>query len=504
MKTPRIHLIILILGLLHAHQLWSVANQATKKDWPIIVRKGDQLYEGDKVFRFLSFAAPNIQQNESQIRKDRGNRFPDEYEIRDILDALQRMGGRVTRTFSLSVYSPADSGMPVYITARRTYNEEAFRCLDRIIALCHEYDVRLIIPFIASQSFPGIRGVDEFSALAGKPKGSFWTDEEQKEDFKHLLNFILNRKNTVNGLLYKEDPAILAWQLGNEFGSYYWDRGLDPKEWEPKILAWSLEMAEYIKKNDPNHLVMEAGGCDKLALINDKNIDIISEHLYEYWNKVSGKPWLLSPYALETWNLCKGKKVLMIDEFGLATFENTQALIKTIIDETNIAGGLIWSIRGHRRDGGWYYHNEGGTPINSFHYPGFAAGFVYQESRFIELMKKEAARLNHSNIVEKKPSCAPILFRQNDGFTWRGATGAAFYVIERAENPSGPWTVLATGLHDSVIQDVAKYEHTPEASEPTILYYDETKIKGKKYYYRIKGVNTAGESDYSPVLEITW
>ena len=184
--------------------------------------------------------------------------------------------------------------------------------------------------------------------------------------------------------------------------------------------------------------------------------------------------------------------------------ENIQALIKTIIDETNIAGGLIWSIRGHRRDGGWYYHNEGGTPINSFHYPGFAAGFVYQESRFIELMKKEAARLNNSKIAEKKPSCAPILFRQNDGFTWRGATGAAFYVIERSENPSGPWTVLATGLHDSVIQDVAKYEHTPEASEPTILYYDETKIKGKKYYYRIKGVNIAGESDYSPVLEITW
>ena len=203
----------------------SFAQSATNKkdiatNWPIIVRKGDQLYEGKKLFRLLGLAAPNIQQNESQIRADRTNRFPDDYEIRDILDGIRRIGGRATRTFSLSVYSPDDKGMPVYISGRRQYNETAFECLDRIIALGHEYDVRIIIPVIASQTFGGIRGVDEFSALAGKPKGAFWTDPEQKQDFMHLMDFILNRKNTVNGILYKNDPAILAWQLGNEFGSY--------------------------------------------------------------------------------------------------------------------------------------------------------------------------------------------------------------------------------------------------------------------------------------------
>ncbi|HAN79422.1 MAG TPA: hypothetical protein DCQ31_17485, partial [Bacteroidales bacterium] len=200
---------------------------ATAKNWPIITRQGDQLMEGSKVYRFFGLAAPNIQQNESQIRADRTNRFPDEFEIRDILDGIKRVGGRATRTFSLSVYTPEDKEMPVYITARRTYNEEAFRCLDMVIALSHEYDVRQIIPFIASQQFGGIRGVDEFSALSGKPKGSFWTDEEVKADFRHFLDFVLNRKNTVNGLRYKDDPAILCWQLGNEFGSYPGDRGLD-------------------------------------------------------------------------------------------------------------------------------------------------------------------------------------------------------------------------------------------------------------------------------------
>jgi hypothetical protein len=468
----------------------------------IITAKGDRLMDGDKEFRFMGLAAPNIQQNESQIREDRTNRFPDEYEIRDLLGGIQRIGGLATRTFSLSVYTPEDKEMPVYITARRTYNEEAFKCLDQIIALSHEYNVRLIIPFIASQSFGGIRGVDEFSTLSGKPKGSFWTDEEVKADFRQVLDFILNRKNTVNGIIYKNDPAILCWQLGNEFGSYPGDRGLSYDEWSPKILAWSLEMAAYIKKVDPNHLIMEAGGADRKALLADPNIDIISDHLYEYWNRMGGKPWQLSPIAKASREECKGKKPLMVDEFGLGSTENLRELMKTIREE-NIVGGLMWSIRSHRRDGGWYYHNEGGTSVNSFHVPGFTVGFVYEETRLLDLLRTEAFLIRgiKPDPVEK-PTPAPILLQKGDGFTWRGSTGAASYTIERAENAKGPWKVLAVGLEDSVLADVKTFEPSAEASNPIILYYDETKVAGKKYCYRLKGVNVAGETAYSNILTI--
>ncbi len=484
--------------LLTGNQLFA-QNEA--KSWPIITRKGDKLFEGDKEFRFMGLAAPNIQQNESQLRADMANRFPDEYEIRDILSGLQRVGSRATRTFSLSVYSPADNGLPVYIQARRTYNEEAFQCLDRIVALCHEYDVRLIIPFISSQQFAGIKGVDEFSALSGKPAGSFWTDAEVKDDFKHFLNFLLNRKNTVNGIIYKDDPAILAWQFGNEFGSYYWDRGLEPTVWEPKILDWCTEMAAYIKSIDPNHLIMEAGGADKKALIENKNIDIISEHLYEYWNKISGKPWQLAPIAREAKALCKGKKPMIVDEFGLGSPENIEELMKTIIDE-DIVGGLMWSIRSHRRDGGWYYHSEGGTPINSFHVPGFAVGYGYDETRMLDMLRSYAYAIRQLPVPPvEKPWPAPVLMTKGNGFTWRGSTGAAFYTIERAESEDGPWQVIATGLQDALIADVAKFEPSAEASEALTLYYDMIKTPGKTYYYRLKGENSAGATEYSNILK---
>jgi mannan endo-1,4-beta-mannosidase len=471
----------------------------TPKEWPIIVRKGDMLYEGDKPFRFMSFATPNIQQNESQLIPDMSNRFPDEYEVRDILSQLQRIGGRATRTFSLSVFSPEDN-LPVYIQGKRDYNEEAFKCLDRILAYANEYDVRIIVPFIASQKFYGIRGVDEFAALSGKTQtGAFWTDPEVKDDFKHFLNFILNRVNTISGIAYKDDPSVLAWQFGNEFGSYYGDRGLPGKVWSPIILEWCNEMAVYIKSIDPNHLLIEAGGVDRQAMIDNPNIDVISDHLYEYW---SGMGTQLSPIAKHAMEQCRGKKPLMITEFGLGTTENLRELMKTIREE-GIVGGLMWSIRGHRRDGGWYYHNEGGTLVNSFHVPGFAVGRNYEEQRVLDLVRKEAYLIRGEEVPPVMlPAPAPVLMQKGDGFTWRGATGAAHYVIERAESETGQWTVLATGLHDAVVEDVKTFEPSAAASEPLILYYDELKENDRTYFYRIKGVNSAGESDYSNVLRI--
>jgi len=500
MKSPLLSLLLLSLGCLLSVR----ASGSSSGEWPIITRRGDQLFEGDKPFRFLGLAAPNIQQNESLLRPDFSNRFPDEYELRDTLSGLQRVGSRATRSFSLSIHSPADKGVPVYVTARRSYNEEAFRCLDRLLALCPEYDVRIILPVIASQSFDTIRGVDEFAKLSGKEGAAFWTDPEVKADFKHLLHFLLNRRNTITGRLYKDDPAILAWQLGNEFGSYAPDRRLDAVAYEKTILAWSREMAAYLKQEDPKHLVMEAGGADREALLADPSIDVISEHLYEYWNRLAGRPSDLAPLARKLREQCRGRKPLMIDEFGLGSLENIQSLMVTI-RETGIVGGLLWSIRSHRRDGGWYYHNEGGTTVNSFHVPGFSAGKAYDEVPMLGLLRKEAYAIRGLPVPPALPPApAPVLLPLGGGLSWRGSAGASTYLLERASSPTGPWVVLAHDLVDSVITDVKSYERTFEDAgrAGAELYRDASAPAGVTSYYRLKALNEAGESSYSPVLAL--
>lgn len=493
---------VLVAGLAAVMALPTALAGPPSAAWTVIHRDKDVLLEGRQPFRFLGLAAPNIQANESQILPDFSNRFPDEYELRDLLGSLQRLGARATRTFAFGVYSPLDKGIPVHIVGQRQYNEAAFRSFDLLLALCREYDVRVIVPFIASQSFPVVRGVDEFAALSGNTMpGAFWTDDRVKGDFKHFLNYLLNRRNTVTGVLYKDDPGILAWQFGNEFDSYAPDRKLDGEAWKPAITAWQLEMARYIRSIDSKHLIMEAGG-DRQAMLDSPDVDVMSAHLYEYWNRLSGSPTELAPLARKEREMSRGRKALLIDEFGLATVENQAALMQTIREE-GISGGLLWSLRGHRRDGGFYYHNEGGTPINSFHVPGFVAGNPYQEQQVLDLLRREAYAIRGLPVPPVgKPSPAPVLSGQRGALVWRGATGASDYTIERAGHRAGPWQVMTTGVQDAVIIDVKKYEDDQVHVSPP-LWFDETGQRGRTYYYRVKGRNAAGETLYSNVLPMT-
>jgi mannan endo-1,4-beta-mannosidase len=54
------------------------------------------------------------------------------------------------------------------------------------------------------------------------------------------------RENTYTGKLYRDDPTIMSWQLGNE------PRGINNRE---DFLDWIKSSARLIKEIDPNHLV---------------------------------------------------------------------------------------------------------------------------------------------------------------------------------------------------------------------------------------------------------
>jgi hypothetical protein len=478
-------------------------NAKAAADWPIVTRRGDTLYEGDKPFRFLGIAAPNLHQNENQLHPDYSNRWPDEYEIRDTFEAMRYLGARATRTFSLSIYSPQDKeGLNVYIQGRRLYNEDALRCLDCVLALAHEYDIRLIIPLIASQHFEGWRGADEFAAFEGKPplEGAFWTDEAVKADYKHLFSTLANRRNTVSGILYKDDPAILAWQFGNEFDVYATDNHFDADKLKALLDPWCREMAAYMKSVDPKHLVMSAG-FHLQCYIEDPNIDVVSIHLYEHWNHLGGNFTDLAVLAENEWQLCKGKKPLIVDEFGMGKPESMERLMAEI-RKSGITGGLIWSIRSHRRDGGWYYHNEGGSVHNSYHIPGFDTGHDYYERRLLDSLRENAWAIRGETVPPmRSPVQAPVLYPLGDGLTWRGSTLAQYYILQRASSPDGPWTTLATGLLDSQVPDALALEKSG-ADNPGPLYIDPSAPGATPRYYRVKGVNLSGESPWSAPLAL--
>ncbi|KAJ3262286.1 hypothetical protein HK103_002700 [Boothiomyces macroporosus] len=128
------------------------------------------------------------------------------------------------------------------------FNDDTNTGLGRMDAVIHQAQlagVKLILTLTNNWSdFGGIDFyVAKFSNSVFKFHSDFYTQENIKSQFKRWINHVLTRNYTITGIAYKDDPTILAWELGNEFrctGS-----GLSlPDQWnssnEPDLLTNTL------------------------------------------------------------------------------------------------------------------------------------------------------------------------------------------------------------------------------------------------------------------------
>ena len=427
---------------------------------PFINRIGDQLFEGANVFRFVSFNIPNL-----HILEDPDWHLVDAWEQEDALSSIKQLGGQVVRIYTLSVVGgvrPLESNNKMaHILGPEEYNEELFRCLDKAIELAGKYGIRLIIPIIDEWQWFG--GIQEFSTLYGKSKSAFFTNSVVKAGFKHLLNYLLNRTNTFTGIKYKDDPAILAWELGNELRS--------------ATNAWIGEMASYIKGIDPQHLVMS--GRDQVTTydLECEFIDLISSHYYT--NNGTGT---FTQRAKTDRLKTKGMKPFIVGEYGLTSYSEIEALVEETV-HNGTTGSLIWSFRFRCSTGGFYYHDDGVS--RSYHYPGFSVNDDYHEIDVINLLKHYGFFVQGKGPAAPSVPAAPLLFAIDAGqLTWCGATGSQSYKIERSANFGKTWQVIAENVIDAL-------------SKP--FFIDNEGVSNQLYLYRICAYNTAGSSEYSNI-----
>ena len=432
-----------------------------------ITVRGSQLMEGDKPFRFISFNLPNLTYTEDDMRFERlsGFRLPTAFEIDDALATIQQMGGRVARTYVLSVHKTNDpADLPRHILGATKLDEGAMVVLDQVLATANRRGVRLIIPFIDQSSWWG--GIEEFAGYRGKSKDEFYTDPQVKEDYKRLVSMVLHRVNTLTGARYMDDKAVLAWELGNELKA---------------PTAWVREMAPYIKQIDSKHLVAESYFTDP----DNPGVDIVQDHLYQ------GDPVPMIQQIQASVKRAAGRKAYMVGEFGFITTEGMRAIMDTIIQEPAICGGLIWSLRFHNNDGGYYWHHEpyGGDFFKAYHWPGGPAGEPYDEARFMRIVREKAWRIQDRPAPALEVPAAPELFSVTDGgiVTWRGSTGAASYDLQRAGKPAGPWQTIG-------------YQLTDDAAQYHPLAADEFAQSGRSLCYRLIARNEAGLSKPSAVV----
>lgn len=406
-----------------------------------ITRHNDTLFDGDTIFRFISFNVPNLHLLEDNFPFTEENNWtlPTTFEIRDAMQSVKDAGGTVIRQYCFRIHrSHEPDFLPKHVTAHRQYYEPSFKVMDTVLTLANEYGIRLIIPFLEGPVWWGPK--KEFARLHGHNN---FEHPQIREDYKHLISYIVNRRNTVTGTLYKNDKAILCWETGNEMGT------------SASLLK---EISAYVKSIDSNHLLMDGNYGIRKAALNDSNVDIVSNHFYNKPSHIIAK---------DLKRTC-GKKAYIIGEWGFSLEKCSEVLNQTL--QSTTASALIWSLRYRYRDGGFTWHRNQGL-----HWPGgFARSENPDEKQILDSVRAAAFTIRNLSPTAILPPEAPTLLpiAHPSYISWQGSTRALWYSVERTDSIDTAWITVG----DSV-------DETEIAYRP--LFSDTLVTIGMHYYYRV-------------------
>lgn len=141
-----------------------------------------------------------------------------------------------------------------------TWNEDQFVFLDRVIAEAARNGLRVQICLTnwwrdtggVTQylRWAGIAGADDDTHPFGiniEKAMQFYTNETTRRLYREHIEKIATRRNSVTGVMYRDDPTIFAYELMNEAQCV-------TARWEERR-AWFAEMSAHLNSLDPNHMI---------------------------------------------------------------------------------------------------------------------------------------------------------------------------------------------------------------------------------------------------------
>ncbi|XP_052198176.1 mannan endo-1,4-beta-mannosidase 7 [Diospyros lotus] len=170
--------------------------------------------------------------------------------VSDVFREASSHGLSIARTWAFS-----DGGYRPLQYSPGSYNEQMFKGLDFVIAEARRYGIKLVLSLV--NNYENFGGKQQYVNWA-RSRGQYLTSDDDffrnplvKGFYKDHVKTVLNRYNAITGVVYKNDPTIMAWELMNEPRCTS-----DPSG--RTIQAWIAEMASFVKSIDRNHL-LEAG-----------------------------------------------------------------------------------------------------------------------------------------------------------------------------------------------------------------------------------------------------
>jgi mannan endo-1,4-beta-mannosidase len=376
-----------------------------------VTRSGPYLMLGGKIFRF---AGANIywlglQENPSVS-------YPSHFEVDDALATASFMGATVVRSHTLGI----STGCSLCVEpSLNQFNQTALQHIDYAIESARLHHIKLIIPLTDNWHYyhGGKHNFTDWRGLSDE--NQFYYNSLVMSDFKHYISVILNHVNIYNGIAYKNDPTILAWETGNELSA--------PSSWVQSI-------ASYIKSIDHHHLVMDGNAesvgrfSNFLTDLSIPKVDIYTGHYY---------PPDIFSFQTQLNQANYARKVFIVGEYDWNTNNGSELSdFLSAIQYSSAAGDMYWTLFPHTDLYGYVQHGEHYT----LHYPGDTPDM----RRRVSLLRAHAYAMQGQPVsTSKSPGTPQITFVTNNAIAWRGAAGADTYMVERSTVSSdGPWTVI--------------------------------------------------------------
>lgn len=274
--------------------------------------------------------------------------------VDDVFKSANELGLTVIRTWAF-----CDGGFHdgfCFQPKAYEYHEPTFVQLDYALAKAKQSNIKLILSLVNNWGdFGGIPQYLAWYKLSNHD--DFYRDERVKDTYKAYVKHLLTRVNTITGVAYKDDPTILAWELGNELRSYDL----------PNFYLWTDEMARYIKSIDPNHLLTTGSegsiSTDVYQTHKSDAIDFVSFHLYpDHWGFDQQRS---NQYIRDHTQAARSlNKPVFMGEFGFRDKSKRRDVFSQwyqIMKEEKVTGAAFWILSGKQADGSPYPDYDGFT-----------------------------------------------------------------------------------------------------------------------------------------------